>query len=83
MPQHSVHELAEEKDINDMTDEFTQFYAEDTNDKLFLGSIDHSLDEMWSAETEVNGHSTKFKLNTRASVSLIKKNEPWLKKAVT
>ena len=27
----------------------------------------------------MNGHSTKFKLDTGASVSVIKKNEPWLK----
>ena len=61
---YSVHELAEEKDINDMTDELTQFYVGNISDKLFFGSIDHNLDEMWSAEIEVNGHSTKFKLDT-------------------
>ena len=37
-----------------MTDEFTQFYVVDISDELFLGSIDHNLDEMWSAEIEVN-----------------------------
>ena len=44
-----------------------------------IGTIDHNLDEMWSAEIELNGHSTKFKLDTGASVSVIKKNGPWLK----
>ena len=48
------------------------------NDDLpFLGEIIGN-DDYWSANIAVNGHSTRFKLDTGATVSVISDKELWL-----
>ena len=38
-------------------------------------------DEHWTASVEVDGHSTSFKLDTGAAVSVVSDREPWLASA--
>ena len=72
-----------DKRINALTDEVT---ADETNDPdyegdtnvQFLGSIDQDLENQWTATITVNGHPTQFKLDTGASVSVIKSGESCL-----
>ena len=48
-------------------------------DVPFLGYVGATCDaENWSAEIEVNGHDTKFKLDTGAGVSVVSDRETWL-----
>ena len=48
-------------------------------DVPFLGYVGAKCDaEHWSAEIEVNGHATKFKLDTGAGVSVVSDRETWL-----
>ena len=48
-------------------------------DVPFLGCVGAKCDaEHWSAEIEVNGHDTKFKLDTCAGVSVVSDRETWL-----
>ena len=48
-------------------------------DVPFLGYVGAKCDaEHWSAEIEVNGHDTKFKLDTGAGVSVVSDRETWL-----
>ena len=43
----------------------------------FLGEI-QGPGSQWTAQVNVNGHSTCFKLDTGAAVSVISDKEPWL-----
>ena len=47
------------------------------NDLPFLGEISSNKD-YWNADISVNGHNTRFKLDTGATVSVVSDNEPWL-----
>ena len=45
----------------------------------FLGEIAFTSDkDYWSANVDVNSHSTRFKLDSGAKVTVISEKEPWL-----
>ena len=45
---------------------------------LFLGEINGESNDSWTAQIGVNGHNTKFKLETGASVCVLSDSVPWL-----
>ena len=52
---------------------------EDGDEVFFLGEINSVYTDYWTAQVEVNGHSTLFKLNTGAAVTVLSDSVHWLR----
>ena len=55
---------------------------DDSPDEYYLGevnSINNNSDDFWSADIEVNGESTTFKLDSGSKITVVGEKTPWLK----
>ena len=52
---------------------------ESSDDFLFTGELQVGSVEGWRADIEVNGHSSRFKLDTGADGTVVSDKEPWLR----
>ena len=48
-------------------------------DVPLLGEVNCGVGDFWTAVVKVDGHETRFKLDTGAVISIISDREPWLK----
>ena len=61
---NKVHEVEEDKD----------------DEIIFLGEINSDSKDYWTVQIKVNGHTTLFKLDTRAAVTVLSDSVEWLQR---